>query len=144
MLNLLSNAIKYNVRGGRVDVGCEPSPGSMLHISVQDTGPGIRADDLPRLFTPFDRLGAQTTGIEGTGVGLALSERLMSNMGGSLRASSQVGAGSTFPASIPLAAPPGVSETTAAPAVGTDRATASVPAVTQVVRTVVYIEDNGS
>ena len=144
MLNLLSNAIKYNVRGGRVDVGCEPSPGSMLDISVQDTGPGIRADDLPRLFTPFDRLGAQTTGIEGTGVGLALSERLMSNMGGSLRASSQVGAGSTFTASIPLAAPPEISETPAAPEVGIDRATPSVPAVTQAIRTVVYIEDNSS
>jgi len=102
ILNLLSNAIKYNKGGGRVDVTCRTS-GAHLDIVITDTGRGIRAEDLPRLFTPFDRLGAQATSVEGTGVGLALSQRLMSSMGGTLHATSLVDVGSTFTASIPLA-----------------------------------------
>ncbi|MCW2530174.1 MAG: hybrid sensor histidine kinase/response regulator [Pseudonocardiales bacterium] len=103
MLNLLSNAIKYNRPSGRVEVQCVVTGDGTLDISVSDTGFGIHADDLPRLFTPFDRLGAQSTGIEGTGVGLALSQRLMTTMGGSLRVISELGVGSTFIARIPLA-----------------------------------------
>ena len=102
ILNLLSNALKYNKAGGRVDVTCRTS-GAYLDIVITDTGRGIRAEDFPRLFTPFDRLGAQATSVEGTGVGLALSQRLMSSMGGTLHATSLVDVGSTFTASIPLA-----------------------------------------
>ncbi|MCW2525952.1 MAG: sensor protein [Pseudonocardiales bacterium] len=103
VLNLLSNAIKYNCLTGRVEVTCTVTGDGALDIAVRDDGFGIQVDDLPRLFTPFDRLGAQATGIEGTGVGLALSQRLMATMGGSLRVISEVGAGSTFTARIPLA-----------------------------------------
>ena len=103
LVNLLSNAVKYNRRGGAVDVWCTPGHGSLLDVSIRDTGRGIDPTAIPRLFTPFDRLGAEVTGIEGTGVGLALAQRLTASMGGSLAAHSVPGVGSTFVVSIPVA-----------------------------------------
>ena len=143
VLNLISNAIKYNRVGGRVEVRCELSDSASLDIVVEDTGIGIPAEELPRLFTPFDRLGAQTSAVEGSGVGLALSHRLMTTMGGNLRATSKVGVGSIFTASIPLA--PELPETAelAAQAPG-----AAVPGQLGEVEgpalTLLYIEDNNS
>lgn len=102
--NLLSNAVKYNRPGGRVDISARVDDDARLSILVADTGRGIRTQDLPRLFTPFERLGAQTDGIDGTGIGLALSHRLMTLIGGSLTVSSEVGSGSTFTATLPLPA----------------------------------------
>ena len=138
MLNLLSNSIKYNRRGGRVDIRCSYRDGEFLDIAVRDTGSGIDPRDLPRLFVPFDRLGAQDTDIEGSGVGLALSHRLMANMGGTLLAQSRPGAGSTFTASIPTAEP--LVGLPAAPSIPVP-ATRTPPAVTN---SLVYVEDNGS
>ena len=103
MLNLLSNAIKYNRPAGRIDVTCQLSDQG-VRIDVTDTGPGIRAEDLPRLFTPFDRLGEESSDIEGTGIGLALSHRLVELMDGQLEVSSVVGTGSTFSLIMPPAA----------------------------------------
>ncbi len=102
LLNLLSNAIKYNRSGGRVDISCEISGAGLLDIVIEDTGRGIQPEDLPRLFKPFDRLGLESTKIEGTGVGLALASQLMARMGGTLRATSRVGVGTVFTASISL------------------------------------------
>jgi signal transduction histidine kinase len=102
----LSNAIKYNRPAGRVSISTALSGHGQVAIAVTDTGLGIRSDQLPQLFTPFDRLGAEATGIEGTGVGLALSRRLMLMMGGDLTAVSQEGSGSTFTATIPAAIDP--------------------------------------
>ncbi|HEV8488755.1 MAG TPA: ATP-binding protein, partial [Candidatus Limnocylindrales bacterium] len=96
LLNLLSNAVKYNRQGGRVWIECrEISPGR-VRIDVTDTGFGIPPDKLDRLFTPFDRLGAEQTGVEGTGIGLTLTRRLVEEMGGSLTVQSTVDEGSTF------------------------------------------------
>ena len=96
LLNLLSNAVKYNRPGGKVTVECrEPAPGR-LRIDVTDTGFGIPPDKLDRLFTPFDRLGAEQSGVEGTGIGLTLTRRLVEEMGGSLTVQSAVDEGSTF------------------------------------------------
>jgi CheY-like chemotaxis protein len=143
VLNLISNAIKYNRIDGRVEVRCEISDSTNVDIVVQDTGIGIPAEELPRLFTPFDRLGAQTSAVEGSGVGLALSHRLMATMGGTLRATSEVGTGSIFVASIPLAPsfpdPPDLSVHPAAPAAPEDAVEAHEPALT-----LLYIEDNNS
>ena len=83
LLNLLSNAIKYNVPGGGVTLGYTITD-ERLRLRVTDTGRGIPAHKRARLFTPFDRLGAENRGVEGTGLGLALSKRLMEAMGGSL------------------------------------------------------------
>jgi two-component system, sensor histidine kinase and response regulator len=100
--NLLSNAIKFNHVGGSVVVGCEETGGRQVRISVRDTGLGIPADKMHRLFTLFDRLGAERTGTPGTGVGLTVSKRLIEAMGGAIEVSSTAGGGSTF--SITLAA----------------------------------------
>ena len=96
VINLLSNAIKYNHAGGTVRVAVAPVAGGRIRISVADTGPGIDEASLPRLFVPFDRLGAAATGIEGTGLGLSLSRNLVEAMGGILDVESTVGTGSTF------------------------------------------------
>jgi signal transduction histidine kinase/CheY-like chemotaxis protein len=101
-LNLLSNAVKYNRPGGAVTVSCKGAAGTRLHIHVSDTGPGIAPDKLERLFTPFDRLGAEATGVEGTGLGLALSKHLVEAMQGTMRVQSEVGRGSTFSVELPL------------------------------------------
>ena len=96
LLNLLSNAVKYNRPGGTVAVSCETVEGGRLGIDVADTGPGIRPEHVPLLFTPFERLGAEHSGVEGTGIGLAVSRRLAEAMGGSLNVRTAVGRGSTF------------------------------------------------
>ena len=105
LLNLLSNAVKYNRAGGSVSLNWEllKAEKGRLLLSVTDTGPGIAPDQLERLFIPFDRLGAEHTSVEGTGLGLALSKSLMESMGGALTASSRVGEGSTFWLELPLA-----------------------------------------
>ncbi|WP_341892282.1 PAS domain-containing protein [Variovorax sp. YR752] len=102
LLNLLSNAIKYNRAGGRVDVEIWDD-GAELVASVQDTGVGIAAEDLPTLFQPFQR-GAQARGsIEGAGIGLAVTRSLVELMGGRIEVDSVSGVGSTFSVRLPRA-----------------------------------------
>lgn len=101
LLNLLSNAIKYNRPRGSVAVSCEQPDATRMRISVTDTGSGIPTERLGLLFTPFERLGAEQTGEEGTGIGLALSKRLAEAMGGGLSAASTLGQGSTFTVELP-------------------------------------------
>jgi signal transduction histidine kinase/putative methionine-R-sulfoxide reductase with GAF domain/ActR/RegA family two-component response regulator len=137
-LNLLSNAIKYNRPRGTVRVTCAPKGDDRLRISVTDTGEGIAADKLPRLFTPFDRLGAEAGGVEGTGLGLALSKSLVEAMGGTLQVESEPGAGSTFSAELVVVpGPAAVSDVTSLDA---DRRTDGTPPAAR--RTILYIEDN--
>jgi PAS domain S-box-containing protein len=102
LLNLLTNAIKYNRDNGTVTFACAPAESGHARIIVADTGPGIPADKLGRLFTPFDRLGADQTTVEGTGLGLALSERLVKAMGGRIGVESAPGQGCTFWVELPL------------------------------------------
>ena len=101
--NLLSNAVKYNRPGGRVEVSIQVATGGRVRIAVTDTGHGIRPDDMDRVFEPFDRLGAEQSGIEGTGVGLALSRALIEKMGGLVEVESVPEVGSTFSVALPVA-----------------------------------------
>jgi PAS domain S-box-containing protein len=96
LMNLLSNAVKYNRQGGTVTVSCAPTPEGRLRIGVADTGPGIPPEVRDRLFLPFERLGAEQTAVEGTGIGLSISKRLVELMGGEIGAASEIGRGSTF------------------------------------------------
>ncbi len=105
LINLLSNAVKYNRAAGRIDIGVALADEAHLCVAVTDTGNGIAADDLPRLFQPFDRLGQQGSDIEGTGIGLALSHQLTAVMGGRLDVASTPGHGSTFTLTMPLTDP---------------------------------------
>jgi signal transduction histidine kinase/CheY-like chemotaxis protein len=106
LLNLLSNGIKYNHPGGSVSISCfEASPGR-VRVQVTDTGPGIPPEKRDLLFIPFERLGAEQTTIEGTGVGLALSRRLAEAMDSHLDLDTTPGRGSTFWVELPLVDPP--------------------------------------
>ncbi|MGZ4130904.1 MAG: ATP-binding protein [Actinomycetota bacterium] len=135
-LNLISNAIKYNHAGGNVSLVCRELD-DRVEVSVTDTGPGIPADRLANLFTPFDRLGAEASGIEGTGLGLALTQSLVEAMRGSIAVRSEVGTGTTFTVRLPVAA------AGAALATGED-AVAGFETRTGRPATVLYIEDNAS
>jgi signal transduction histidine kinase len=96
LANLLSNAVKYTPAGGSIRVSVSGFDGPRTRISVADTGPGIAEDLLPRLYDPFDRLGAEHTTTPGTGLGLALCRRVVESMGGRIGVESFVGRGSTF------------------------------------------------
>ncbi len=106
LLNLLANAIKFNKPGGQVRVSAEVWPEHRVCFHVRDTGHGIAAEDLPKLFVPFSRLNAEKLGVEGTGLGLVLCQRLAQAMNGSLHVESQPGLGSTFSVELPQAQPP--------------------------------------
>ena len=84
LLNLLSNAVKYNREGGTITLGFEAVAGNNVRLSVRDTGPGISPREKERLFIPFERLNADKTDVQGSGLGLALSKRLIELMGGTL------------------------------------------------------------
>ena len=92
LVNLLSNAVKYNRTGGRVTLAWDLGGGA-CHITVSDTGPGMSKEKLAHLFEPFNRLGAEKTTIEGTGIGLVLSRRIVEMMHGQLEIDSVVGQG---------------------------------------------------
>jgi signal transduction histidine kinase len=106
LLNLLANAVKYNREGGAVTLSWEENPSERLQITVRDTGPGIAPEDLERLFVPFERLRAERTEVEGTGLGLSLSKRLIGAMGGEIGVESTVGTGSTFWVKLPRSSSP--------------------------------------
>lgn len=96
MLNLLSNAIKYNKPHGDIFISCSVSSNNQCTISEADTGYGFAADDVSRLFKPFDRLGAETSNINGTGIGLVITRELVERMQGEIRVQSELNKGSCF------------------------------------------------
>jgi CheY-like chemotaxis protein len=141
LLNVLSNAIKYNrVRGSlRCTVGSTPArqgataDATRAVLVIEDTGEGLSADELQRLFQPFERLGRETSDIEGSGLGLVISRALVQEMHGSLTMTSEPGVGSRVCIELPL--------TTAAPlpplVPGRPQGPSSAPLLRML-----YVEDN--
>jgi PAS domain S-box-containing protein len=137
LLNLVSNGIKYNREGGRVTLACHALEGDRLRVTVVDTGLGISPTLRARLFTPFDRLGVETHGVEGTGLGLALSKRLVEAMGGTIGLESVEGHGTTFWVELPETESPDQRSGLGPPQGAPIEAGARVG-------TILYIEDNPS
>jgi signal transduction histidine kinase/ActR/RegA family two-component response regulator len=96
LLNLISNAVKYNHEGGHVTASVVRGLDDRVGLRVTDDGPGIAPELLDRLFSPFDRLGAEATAVEGTGLGLALAKGFVEAMGGTITVQSTPGVGSAF------------------------------------------------
>ncbi|WP_229496672.1 hybrid sensor histidine kinase/response regulator [Massilia polaris] len=96
MINLLSNAIKYNATGGSVIVQCALSGTDRVRVSVKDTGSGMSPAQLEQLFQPFNRLGKESSGEEGTGIGLVVTKQLVELMDGVIGVESAVGVGTVF------------------------------------------------
>lgn len=144
LLNLLANGVKYNRTRGSVLVTCNRLDIRTIAIRVRDTGIGIAEADLGRLFVPFDRLGAEHSSVEGTGVGLAISLRLIQAMDGELTAESTPNEGSTFTITLPRAlgfdGDPAPDDEQAIAAAELDMAFGEGAIETQ--GTVLYIEDN--
>src|SRR3712207_2188666 len=100
VFNLLSNAVKFTPDGGRVEVTARRADGA-VEVAGRDTGIGIVPEDLPHVFDEFRQVGQGSAKAEGTGLGLALTRKLVELHGGSIRAESAVGAGSTFIFALP-------------------------------------------
>ena len=102
-LNLLSNAVKYNSQDGRVTIICDEDGNDRVRISIKDTGPGISNHRVDDLFQPFNRLGAESSTTEGTGIGLVITNKLINLMHGELKVDSVLGEGSTFTVLLKIA-----------------------------------------
>lgn len=96
LLNLLSNAVKYNNPGGVIHLGVQSASGQMLRICVADHGPGVAPEKVANLFQPFSRLVGEHSGIEGAGIGLTISQKLMEAMKGAIGFENTDGGGATF------------------------------------------------
>jgi CheY-like chemotaxis protein len=107
LMNMVSNAVKYNRNGGWVTVTLLDSPPGRCVIAIEDTGSGLTDAQLSRLFQPFERLGHETSDIEGSGLGLVITRSLIELMGGTVTLSSVPGAGTLARIDLPAAeAPP--------------------------------------
>jgi len=136
LINLFSNAIKYNKEGGTVVVGCTPSARDRVRVSVTDSGAGLPPEKLAQLFQPFNRLG-QEANIEGTGIGLVVTKRLVELMGGAIGVKSTVGMGSLFWFELVSTVAPRLAaevETPTSPKPGSPG--------DELLRTLLYVEDN--
>ena len=137
-VNLLSNAVKYNRPGGAVTVDCSAIAAHRIRVSVRDTGAGLPPDKLAQLFQPFNRLGQEAGEVEGTGIGLVVTKRLVELMGGAIGVESEAGKGSVFWVELRV---------DAAPPLAAAEAEAAAPAQAGAggaagQRTLLYVEDN--
>jgi len=135
LVNLLTNAVKYNTDNGLVSVGYKKSGENHICIYVSDTGKGLSKEEQGKVFEPFNRLGAEYTDIEGVGIGLAISRKLMEIMDGSISVESKKGQGATFYLDCPVG---GEAETRASEKVEADLDNGDLQ------YNILYIEDNKS
>ncbi len=138
LINLLSNAIKYNRKPGVVSVTCDVGTPERVRVSISDTGAGLNTEQLAQLFQPFNRLGQEAGGEEGTGIGLVVAKRLVELMGGSIGADSTVGVGSVFWFELLAAVDPRLAQNHKDTAI-----LARIPDTSGTrLHTVLYVEDN--
>ncbi|MFH1161207.1 MAG: PAS domain S-box protein, partial [bacterium] len=144
LLNLITNATKYNREGGSVTIECSDPrltshisrPTSLIRISVTDTGIGISPENLEKLFTPFKRIDAEKTQVEGTGLGLTVVKKLMEAMYGTIGVESEEGKGSTFWIELPQG------ESTKGLYEQADKPATKEAGITRKTGLILYIEDN--
>ena len=134
LVNLLSNAVKYNSENGFITIKYEQVDGN-TRISVTDTGEGLNMEQQEKLFTAFNRLGAENTEIEGTGIGLVITKHIVDLMGGEIDFESNIGTGSTFWFELP-------SSTDGLIASENNNSTSEINIKISEERSVLYIEDN--
>ncbi len=134
LINLVSNAIKYNRPGGAVTLAAMPTPDGTVRFVVTDTGIGIAPGRQTHLFEPFQRLGAEYTSVEGTGIGLALSQRIVEAMQGTIGFASEAGRGSVFWIELPTAPAASKSASAASPVIPPRAATGGF--------SLLHVEDN--
>ncbi len=138
LLNLLSNAVKYNSEGGSIDIRYLLAD-TWARILVTDTGIGIPIEHQAKLFQPFQRLGAENSQIEGTGIGLYIAKQLIEDMGGAIGFESREGVGSTFWIQLPISEP----KLTEEPPLQHDQTDHEASATKDSLHgNVVYVEDN--
>jgi len=142
LLNLLSNAIKYNREGGSVHLTVKRAGSDRLRILVADTGYGIPADKLAQLFLPFSRLVEQNSEIEGTGIGLTITRRIVELMGGVVDVESEENKGSTFWIELPLEAMHKTSQDESPQRGKNTRGETATHEVDAALHKILYIEDN--
>ena len=140
LTKLLGNAIKYNRVGGTVDVQCILIGSSQVRISVRDSGDGLAPEQVAQLFQPFNRLGRESGSIEGSGIGLALTRRLVELMGGTIGVESTPGVGSHFWIDLELASAPMLTRNV--PALGAQPLNPEAPDASVRRPTLLYVEDN--
>ncbi len=101
LLNILSNAVKYNRENGKVIIDSESRAENKQRISITDTGAGLSRQQQDKLFTAFERMGAEQSEVEGSGIGLVITKKIVDLMGGEIGVRSEVGKGSTFWVEMP-------------------------------------------
>jgi PAS domain S-box-containing protein len=138
LMNMISNAVKYNRAGGWVAVSLLDAPPQRCVIGIEDTGSGLTDEQLARLFQPFERLGHETSGIEGSGLGLVITRSLIEQMGGTITLSSVPGAGTLARIDLPAADP----ATSPAPLPVAAADAAAPPSAEQAPLRLLYVEDN--
>jgi len=136
ILNLLSNAVKYGRQGGVVKISYTLDDCGRGIINIIDQGPGISAEKLKSLFIPFERLGAETTQIEGTGIGLTIAKQMVELMEGEIGVDTKLGDGSCFWVALPLAKNTGI----AADPVAVNGL--SIKVIDACDKSILYVEDN--
>ena len=137
IFNMLSNAIKYNAHDGKVILSCKTLPDKMVRISVEDTGKGIAPEKQQHIFEPFNRLGAATTTIQGTGIGLSIAKKLVEQMNGRIDFTSSPGKGSTFWIDLPA-----INDSRASSLALQDNIKTEKPLPKELEGHMLYIEDN--
>ncbi|MEO7497502.1 MAG: ATP-binding protein, partial [Massilia sp.] len=143
LINLLSNAIKYNCLNGSVKVLCATGADGRVRVSVIDTGAGLDPAQLAQLFQPFNRLGQESNGEEGTGIGLVVTRQLVELMGGTIGVDSKPGRGSEFWVEFAGAAAPQLaSELVEAGDLDLGPLARALPLTASAQRTLLYVEDN--